>query len=72
MLALLYPYDNMIAFWTISLSRHHTLLNIFDKAPHVHKVAFVAPSLVLLKLGKELQYGMAVYGCASRGLCFVS
>jgi gamma-carbonic anhydrase len=72
MLPLTYPCANMIAFWTISVSRHRTLMNIFDKAPHVHKEAFVAPSASLIG-DIEVGQGASIwYGCALRGLCFVS
>uniref|UniRef100_A0A453QPY2 Gamma carbonic anhydrase 1, mitochondrial n=1 Tax=Aegilops tauschii subsp. strangulata TaxID=200361 RepID=A0A453QPY2_AEGTS len=48
-------------------SRHRTLMNIFDKAPHVHKEAFVAPSASLIG-DVEVGQGSSIwYGCVLRG-----
>lgn len=49
------------------LSRHRTLMNIFDKAPVVDKNAFVAPSASIIG---EVQVGPKSsiwYGCVLRG-----
>nr|BAB39954.1 OSJNBa0004B13.8 [Oryza sativa Japonica Group] len=49
------------------LSRHRTLMNIFDKTPHVHRDAFVAPSASLIG---DIQVGQGAsiwYGCVLRG-----
>ncbi|OVA18752.1 Bacterial transferase hexapeptide repeat [Macleaya cordata] len=49
------------------LSRHRTLMNIFDKAPSVDKDAFVAPSASIIG---DVQVGRASsiwYGCVLRG-----
>jgi len=62
----------MIAVWTFSVSRHRTLMNIFDKTPHVHRDAFVAPSASIIG---DVQVGPGAsiwYGCVLRGLCFLS
>lgn len=49
------------------LSRHRTLMNIFDKAPRVHKDAFIAPSASLLG-NVEVGQGSSIwYGCVLRG-----
>jgi hypothetical protein len=62
----------MTALWTISVSRHRTIMNIFDKTPHVHKDAFVAPSASLIG---DVQVGPGAsiwYGCVLRGLWILS
>ncbi|KAL5704678.1 Gamma carbonic anhydrase 1 [Ranunculus cassubicifolius] len=49
------------------LSRHRTLMNIYDKAPAVDKEAFVAPSASLIG---DVQVGRSSsiwYGCVLRG-----
>ncbi|KAK9165494.1 hypothetical protein Scep_000685 [Stephania cephalantha] len=49
------------------LSRHRTLMNVFDKAPVVDKEAFVAPSASIIG---DVQVGRAAsiwYGCVLRG-----
>lgn len=49
------------------LSRHRTLMNIFDKAPNVDKHAFVAPSASVIG---DVQVGRGSsiwYGCVLRG-----
>lgn len=46
-------------------------MNIFDKTPHVHRDAFVAPSASLIG---DIQVGQGAsiwYGCVLRGLCFL-
>ncbi|VAI70213.1 unnamed protein product [Triticum turgidum subsp. durum] len=48
-------------------SRHRTLMNIFDKAPHVHKEAFVAPSASLIGDVQVGQGSSIWYGCVLRG-----
>ncbi|KAK9216722.1 hypothetical protein WN944_008732 [Citrus x changshan-huyou] len=50
------------------LSRHRTLMNIFDKAPAVDKDAFVAPSASIIG---DVQVGRGSsiwYGCVLRGI----
>lgn len=49
------------------LSRHRTLMNIFDKAPTVHKEAFVAPSASITGDVQVGQYSSIWYGCVLRG-----
>ncbi|KAJ3676556.1 hypothetical protein LUZ60_003968 [Juncus effusus] len=49
------------------LSRHRTLMNVYDKIPHVHKDAFVAPSASLtgdvqLGPGSSIWYGSVLRG----------
>ncbi|VAI82405.1 unnamed protein product [Triticum turgidum subsp. durum] len=62
-----YQSANMILFWTYPVSGHRTLMNIFDKAPHVHKEAFVAPSASLIG-DVEVGQGSSIwYGCVLRG-----
>ncbi|XP_039053267.1 gamma carbonic anhydrase 1, mitochondrial-like isoform X3 [Hibiscus syriacus] len=49
------------------LSRHRTLMNVFDKSPLVHKDAFVAPSASVIG---DVQVGRGSsiwYGCVLRG-----
>lgn len=49
------------------LSRHRTLMNIFDKTPVVDKTAFVAPSASIIG---DVQVGRGSsiwYGCVLRG-----
>jgi len=51
-----------------SVSRHRTLMNIFDKAPNVEKDAFVAPSASVIG---DVQVGRGSsiwYGCVLRGV----
>ncbi|KAG0495356.1 hypothetical protein HPP92_000036 [Vanilla planifolia] len=49
------------------LSRHRTLMNIFDKTPSVHKDAFVAPSASIIG-DVEVGQGSSIwYGCVLRG-----
>ena len=50
------------------VSRHRTLMNIFDKAPVVDKDAFVAPSASIIG---DVQVGRGSsiwYGCVLRGM----
>ncbi|KAJ1408858.1 Trimeric LpxA-like superfamily [Sesbania bispinosa] len=54
-------------FFQEQLSRHRPLMNVFDKAPYVHKDAFVAPSASIIG---DVQVGQASsiwYGCVLRG-----
>ena len=49
------------------VSRHRTLMNIFDKAPAVDKDAFVAPSAsiigdVIVGRGSSIWYGCVLRG----------
>ncbi|KAG2284668.1 hypothetical protein Bca4012_053330 [Brassica carinata] len=49
------------------LSRHRTLMNVFDKAPIVDKDAFVAPSASIIG-NVHLRPGSSIwYGCVLRG-----
>ncbi|CAL9171830.1 unnamed protein product, partial [Musa hybrid cultivar] len=49
------------------LSRHRTLMNIFDKVPNVHKDAFVAPSASVIGDVQVGQGSSIWYGCVLRG-----
>lgn len=52
----------------VLVSRHRTLMNIFDKAPAVDKDAFVAPSASIIG---DVQVGRGSsiwYGCVLRGI----
>ncbi|XP_038988221.1 gamma carbonic anhydrase 1, mitochondrial-like [Phoenix dactylifera] len=49
------------------LSRHRTLMNIFDKVPNVHKDAFVAPSASVMGDVQVGQGSSIWYGCVLRG-----
>ncbi|URE07552.1 bacterial transferase hexapeptide domain containing protein [Musa troglodytarum] len=49
------------------LSRHRTLMNIFDKVPNVHKDAFVAPSASVIGDVQVGQRSSIWYGCVLRG-----
>ncbi|KAF5758278.1 putative NADH:ubiquinone reductase (H(+)-translocating) [Helianthus annuus] len=54
-------------FFKEQLSRHRTLMNVFDKAPVVAKDAFVAPSASVIG---DIQVGSGSsiwYGCVLRG-----
>lgn len=52
------------------VSRHRTLMNIFDKAPVVDKDAFVAPSASVIG-DVQVGRGSSVwYGCVLRGKNF--
>ncbi|KFK44104.1 hypothetical protein AALP_AA1G216400 [Arabis alpina] len=49
------------------LSRHRTLMNVFDKSPIVHKEAFVAPSASVIG-DVQIGRGSSIwYGCVLRG-----
>lgn len=49
------------------VSRHRTLMNVFDKAPIVDKEAFVAPSASLIG-DVQIGRGSSIwYGCVLRG-----
>ncbi|XP_042430799.1 gamma carbonic anhydrase 1, mitochondrial-like [Zingiber officinale] len=49
------------------ISRHRTLMNIFDKVPNVHKDAFVAPSASVIG-DVQVGHGSSIwYGCVLRG-----
>lgn len=57
----------LISIRNYSVSRHRPLMNLFDKAPSVHRDAFVAPSASLLG---DVHVGPASsiwYGCVLRG-----
>ncbi|MQL88731.1 hypothetical protein Taro_021296 [Colocasia esculenta] len=49
------------------LSRHRTLLNIFDRVPHVDNEAFVAPSASVIGDVQIGQGSSIWYGCVLRG-----
>jgi hypothetical protein len=68
-----YIYQNVTSFFCPSpVSRHRTLMNIVDKAPHVHREAFVAPSASLIGDVQVGQGSSIWYGCVLRGLCLSS
>lgn len=53
-----------------AVSRHRTLMNVFDKAPVVDKDAFVAPSASIIgdvQVGRDSSIW---YGCVLRGKSF--
>lgn len=55
----------------LAVSRHRTLMNVFDKAPVVDKDAFVAPSASIIG---DVQVGRGSsiwYGCVLRGKTYV-
>ncbi|KAM0855003.1 hypothetical protein ACQ4PT_050060 [Festuca glaucescens] len=54
-------------FFHEQISRHRTLMNIVDKAPHVHREAFVAPSASLTGDVQVGQGSSIWYGCVLRG-----
>ncbi|CAM0881010.1 unnamed protein product [Alopecurus aequalis] len=54
-------------FFHEQISRHRTLMNIFDKAPYVHREAFVAPSASLIGDVQVGQGSSIWYGCVLRG-----
>ncbi|KAK9104756.1 hypothetical protein Scep_021600 [Stephania cephalantha] len=59
--------DLQSSHFSFMVSRHRTLMNIFDKAPVVDKEAFVAPSASVIG---DVQVGRASsiwYGCVMRG-----
>lgn len=61
----------MLLFSVSIVSRHRTLMNIFDKAPVVDKDAFVAPSASIIG---DVQVGRGSsiwYGCVLRGNNFL-
>lgn len=49
------------------MSRHRTLMNLFDKAPTVHKDAFVAPSASVIGDVIVGRNSSIWYGCVLRG-----
>lgn len=49
------------------VSRHRTLMNVFDKAPAVDKDAFVAPSASIIGDVQVGQGSSIWYGCVLRG-----
>lgn len=54
-------------FFQEQLSRHRTLMNVYDKAPVVHKEAFVAPNASLMGEVRVGQGSSIWYGCVLRG-----
>ena len=50
------------------VSRHRTLMNVFDKAPVVDKEAFVAPSASITGNVHVGQGSSIWYGCVLRGM----
>lgn len=50
------------------VSRHRTLMNIFDKVPNVDKDAFVAPSASVIGDVQVGQGSSIWYGCVLRGM----
>lgn len=54
-------------FVSALVSRHRTLMNVFDKAPVVDKDAFVAPSASVIG-DVQIGRGSSIwYGCVLRG-----
>ncbi|RYQ80072.1 hypothetical protein Ahy_Scaffold1g106726 isoform B [Arachis hypogaea] len=54
-------------FFQEQLSRHRPLMNVFDKAPVVHRDAFVAPSASITG-DVHVGHGSSIwYGCVLRG-----
>lgn len=54
-------------FFSALVSRHRTLMNVFDKAPVVDKDAFVAPSASVIG-DVQIGRGSSIwYGCVLRG-----
>lgn len=54
-------------FFREPLSRHRTLMNVFDKKPFVDKQAFVAPSASIIGNVHIGQHSSIWYGCVLRG-----
>ncbi|KAL6222385.1 hypothetical protein ACLB2K_005777 [Fragaria x ananassa] len=54
-------------FFKEQLSRHRTLMNVFDKAPEVDKEAFVAPSASIIGQVQVGRGSSIWYGCVLRG-----
>ncbi|XP_071731500.1 gamma carbonic anhydrase 1, mitochondrial-like [Rutidosis leptorrhynchoides] len=54
-------------FFKEQLSRHRTLMNVYDKAPSVAKDAFVAPSASIIGDVKVGAGSSIWYGCVLRG-----
>ncbi|KAM0010542.1 putative trimeric LpxA-like superfamily protein [Helianthus debilis subsp. tardiflorus] len=54
-------------FFKEQLSRHRTLMNVYDKAPAVAKDAFVAPSASIIGDVKVGAGSSIWYGCVMRG-----
>lgn len=55
------------SYFQEQLSRHRTLMNIFDKAPMVDKNAFVAPSASIIGDVQVVRGSSVWYGCVLRG-----
>jgi hypothetical protein len=61
---------NYSSFLLFLVSRHRTLMNIFDKAPNVDKDAFIAPSASVIG-DVHIGRGSSIwYGCVMRGKVF--
>lgn len=63
--------DGLICLRFLAVSRHRTLMNVFDKAPVVDKDVFVAPSASIIG---DVQVGRGSsiwYGCVLRGKTYV-
>lgn len=55
----------------LSVSRHRTIMNIFEKEPRVHKDVFVAPSAAVIG-DIEIGHGSSIwYGSILRGKLLV-
>lgn len=64
---LAYFYNSFRKLFLFPVSRHRTLMNVFDKAPIVDKDAFVAPSASIIG-NVHLGPGSSIwYGCVLRG-----
>lgn len=61
-------FSNVFLLWILFIvSRHRTLMNVYDKSPVVDKDVFVAPSASVIG---DVQVGRASsiwYGCVLRG-----
>ncbi|KAL6227140.1 hypothetical protein ACLB2K_001099 [Fragaria x ananassa] len=58
-------------FFKEQLSRHRTLMNVFDKAPEVDKEAFVAPSASIIGQVQVGRGSSIWYGCVLRDVWFM-
>lgn len=57
-----------LSYCHYTVSRHRTLMNLFDKVPNVHKDAFVAPSASVIGDVQVGQGSSIWYGCVLRGM----
>jgi hypothetical protein len=62
-------------FFVVLVSKHRTIMNVFQKEPIISKDAFVAPSAavmgdVLIGRGSSVWYGVVLRGNKLSCLCF--